>query len=142
MNAPLLGAATTGGVTAAFDTLRDGGTAFPSLSGKVSVFGNPGGPFELVFDNNNLPLANSGFAADPQYGRVIPTVRAAVTGNERHRLTFTGDPTGGTFTLAYTASNTSNPTATTTVNYAGAATARNSGATGGHVRGARRAPFK
>ena len=112
---PLMAATTTGGTIATFDTVRDGGTAFPSLSGKVRVFGNPGGPFELVFDNNNLPLANSGFAADPQYGRATPTVRATVSGNEKHRLTFTGSPTGGTFTLAYTASSTCNPTLTTTV---------------------------
>src|SRR5204862_7626861 len=69
-NVTPLTATTTGGTTATITTRIDGGTAFPGLGGagafgtptgpKVTVFGNKGGPFEIVFDSDKLPLAGNG----------------------------------------------------------------------------------
>jgi hypothetical protein len=121
-NVPLLEGSGTAGTLPKFETVRHGGTAFPALAGKVSVFGNPGGPFEIVFDNNNLPAPNSGFS-QLQFNKALPTIRATVSGNERQRVSFTGSPAGGNFLLGYTPTGAASPTLTTTVAFAGSGTA-------------------
>src|SRR5205814_7422379 len=64
---------------------------YPGLFGNVTVIGPSGGPFHIVF--------GTAFA-----GRTVPNIQTSITQppnvNEVQNLQFTGNPTGGTFTLS------------------------------------------
>lgn len=81
------------------------------VSGNVSVSGNNGGPWSVTFTGafagTDVPLI-TGSASSLTGGSVFVTTtqQAAVGTNEIQRVTLTGNPTGGTFTLTFNAETT------------------------------------